>query len=379
MPRELHVGSPVASRDAGTWRVSADVDGIPVWFESADTPLAASPEAFASAFLLPSLAHRRRLVSAAPLDAVWLANAPRLVEIFHRWWRYPRLVPRAETVATTLPVAPGRERASFFSGGVDSFHTLRHLGERIDRLVFVVGFDFPLDDLARAAASLADVRAVAASAGTALTVVRTNLREHPWMRSTSWERANGGALAAVGHVLSEGIAEMVVPSSIAVAWNMTWGSHWETDPLFSSSRLRVRQFGERLRRLEKVREIANDPLAQQHLRVCWENRTPTGNCSRCGKCVITRLMLAECGKLDSFPVFAGTASLAADVDAIAHDSHHVSMRDLLTLGNLPPDLRRATLALQARSDHAASFPVKTRRAFLGMIRKAIGADRPEGR
>lgn len=378
MPREIRVGPPVATRAGDAWRVSADVDGDSVWFESSDTPLAASPEAFASAFLLPSLAHRRRLSSAAPLDAVWLANAPRLVEIFHRWWRYPRLVPLAAPAPAAVG-GPGRERASFFSGGVDSFHTLRFLGQRIDRLVFVVGFDIPRTDTARAEASLAGVRAVAAAAGAAVTVVRTNLREHPLVRSTSWERANGGALAAIGHLLSGRIEEIVVPSSIAVAWGMQWGSHWETDPLFSSSRLTVREFGEERVRLEKVREIANDPLAQEHLRVCWENRTATGNCSRCGKCVITRLMLASAGALDRFPVFAGTATLAADVDALPHDSHHVSMKDLLTRGDLPPELHRATAALQRRSDHARSFPVRTRRALLGMIRKAIGADRPRGR
>ena len=379
MPREILVGPPVASRDAGAWRVTADVDGTPVWFECADLPLAASPEALASAFLLPSLAHRRRLVSAAPLDAAWRENSARLVAIFHRWWRYPELVPRCAAASAAPPAATPRERASFFSGGVDSFHTLLHLGERIDRLVFVIGFDFPLEDRVRAEASLASIRTIAEAAGASLTVLRTNVREHPLMRTTSWERANGGALAAVGHLLADRIEEIVVPSSIAIGWKMTWGSHWETDPLYSSSRLRVREFGEALRRIEKVKEIASHPWPQRHLRVCWENRTATGNCSRCGKCVITRLMLASAGRLDAFPVFAGVETLAADVDALPHDSHHVSMQDLLTLGNLPPELRRPLEALQRRSDHARSFPVRTRRAVLAMLRRAIGADRPRAR
>ncbi len=357
MPREIRIGAPVATRLGQGSRVTAEVDGTAVWFECADLALAASPEAFASAFLLPALAHRRRLLSAGPLDPAWRENSERLVVVFHRWWKYPRWAPRcgagSASFATAPPVATPRERAAFFSGGVDSFHTLLHLGEPIDRL--------------------------AAAAGTSLAVLRTNLREHPLVRATSWERANGGALAAVGHLLSETVEEIVVPSSIAIGWGMHWGSHWETDPLYSSSRLRVRQFGERLRRIEKVKEIATHPWPQRHLRVCWENRSATGNCSRCGKCVITRLMLASAGQLDAFPVFAGTGTLAADVDALAHDSHHVSMRDLLTLGDLPPELRRATAALQRRSDHARSFPVRTRRALLAWIRRASGADRPRGR
>ena len=162
MPREIRIAPPVPARIAGGWRVEADVDGRPVWFECGDVPLAASPEAFASAFLLPSLAQRRPLVSAAPLDGAWIENAPRLVEIFHRWWRYPRLVPRCAADPVPLPpVAAPRERAAFFSGGVDSFHTLLHLGERIDRLVFVVGFDIPLGDATRAEASLASIWTIA--------------------------------------------------------------------------------------------------------------------------------------------------------------------------------------------------------------------------
>lgn len=380
MAREIVIAPPVATRTDGAWRVTADVDGTPVWFECAEVTLAASPEAIASAFLLPSLAHRRRLSSAAPLDPVWLANSRQLVAVFHRWWRYPGLAPSAVAASAPPPAVAGpRERASFFSGGVDSFHTLLHLGERIDRLVFVAGFDFPLEDVTRAEASLASVRTIAEAAGTALAVVRTNLREHPLIRTTSWERANGGALAAVGHLLSGTVEDLVVPSSVAIGWNMEWGSHWETDPLYSSSRLRVRQFGEDLRRIEKVQAIAAHPWPQRHLRVCWVNETPTGNCSRCGKCVITRLMLASAGKLEAFPVFAGAETLAADVDALPHDSHHVSIEDLLTLGNLPPGLRAAVLALQRRNAHAGSFPVRTRRAALRMIRKVIGADRPARR
>ena len=103
MACEIRLGAPVATRDAERWRVTADVDGTPVWFECSDVPLAASPEAFVSAFLLPSLAHRRRIVPESPLDPVWLANAPRLVEIFHRWWRYPRLVPHAAAAPASTP------------------------------------------------------------------------------------------------------------------------------------------------------------------------------------------------------------------------------------------------------------------------------------
>jgi hypothetical protein len=391
----IRIATPLAGGSDGAWRVSAEVDGGTVWFESPDLPLAPSPEAFASAFLVPSLARRRRLISEAPLDPAWLENSPRLVEIFHRWWRYPRLVPGvapepprpsdASPVALApapspagpdpAPAGPHRERALFFSGGVDSFHALLDHAEPIDRLVFVEGLDIRLGDAGRVESTLAGIRDVATEMGVGLAVVRTNLREHPLIRDTSWENANGGALAAVAHVLADSVEEMLIASSIAVQWVKAWGSHWETDPLFSSSRLRLREVGQELRRIDKVRRIAGHPLPQRHLRVCWENRVPTGNCSRCGKCVITRLMLADSGMLDRYALFDGTATLARDIDALPHDSHRLSLTDLVTHGNLDPELRRAAEALLRRIDHVESFPVKTRRALLRTLRGWISAVR----
>jgi hypothetical protein len=366
------VGTPIASRNPGAWRVSAEVDGVDVWFESSSLPLVPSPEGFASAFLVPALAHRRRLVSAATLDAAWLANAPKLVEIFHRWWRYPRLVPESGTASPgALPAhaGPPRERALFFSGGVDSFHALLGSKEAVDRLVFVEGLDIRLGEAPRMEATLAGIREVAAATAKPLTVVRTNLREHPLIRDTSWERANGGALAAIAHALAGAVEEMLIASSVAAEWGMPWGSHWETDPLFSSSRLRLREVDEDQRRIDKVRRIAGHPLPQKHLRVCWLNRTPASNCSKCGKCVITRLMLAESGMLDRFALLEGTATLAGDIDALPHDTNRQSLTDLVTHGNLDPELRRSAEALLRRIARVQSFPVKTRRA---VIRTVLG-------
>ena len=383
--RSIRIAAPVAEGGDGAWRVAADVDGVRVWFESPDRPLAPSPEAFASAFLVPALAHRRRLVSEAPLDAVWLGNSPRLVGIFHDWWGYPRLVPEvagpsAATAAAPAPgvpsaTGPARGRALFFSGGVDSFDALLCSGETFDLLVFVEGLDIRLDDAPRREASLAAVRAVAADQGVPLAVVRTNLRDHPLVRDTSWENANGGALAAIAHVLADPVREMVIASSVAIQWKRSWGSHYDTDPLYSSSRLRLREVGQELRRIDKVRRIAAHPLPQRHLRVCWENRTPTGNCSRCGKCVVTRLMLADCGMLDRYALFEGTATLARDIDALRYDSHRQSLTDLVTTGNLDPELKRAAVALLGRIRHAESLPVKTRRALLRTLRGWIAPAR----
>ena len=76
-----------------------------------------------------------------------------------------------------------------------------------------------------------------------------------------------------------------------------------TVPFFSSDSMRVSAFGEEVRREEKVPAIAHDPLVRKHLRVCWKNRDGLVNCSRCGKCLMTMVSLAEAGVLNEFAVF----------------------------------------------------------------------------
>ena len=76
-----------------------------------------------------------------------------------------------------IPSAPLERRvAAFFSGGVDSLDLLLKHADIIDDLVFVRGFDVPLDDASRNAEVLGPVRAIAAEAGKRLLVVETNLR-----------------------------------------------------------------------------------------------------------------------------------------------------------------------------------------------------------
>jgi hypothetical protein len=95
-----------------------------------------------------------------------------------------------------------------------------------------------------------------------------------------------------------------------------WGTHPHTDAWWSSSRLRVEAGEPALSRSARVRHVASDPLVQRHLRVCWENRAPTGNCSRCEKCVRTRIALAGVGALESCATFEPTADLPAAIDAL---------------------------------------------------------------
>lgn len=375
-PRTIRIEAPSLARMATGLRVTAEVDGTPVWFESPDLDLEASPESFASLFLVPALAHGATLVSVAALDETWLANSRRLTETFAQWWRYPLLPPQSLTGSARPATEAGtaRERGLFFSGGVDSFHSLLCCGESVQRLLFVHGFDIPLTDLPRAEAAMATSRAVAAELGIAAGFVSTNLREHPLLRALPWERTNGGALASVGHLLAQTFEEILVSSSISTTTNEPWGSHSEVDRWFSSSRVRFRTVAEAHRRMTKIQEVAQQTLPRPHLRVCWQNRTATGNCSKCDKCVITRLVLAEAGVLDDFITFEGSATLARDLDAIRSDRRIQTLDEMSQSTRLAPEIRRATRRLYERSVHTNSLPVRMRRA---LVRKWLEWTRPK--
>lgn len=364
----LRVQNIRAERAGGTHRARADVCGETLWFESADAPLAAAPEVFGCA-LLPAALHRgRALELEGEVSPEWLAGAGRLAEVFREWWGYPRLAPRARTRA-----GAGRGRAAAaalcFSGGVDSFYSLLRSGREVDVLLTVQGYDMKLGDGARAAALETSLRAVAAETGARPVFVRTNLRELRAFARAPWERAHGGALAAAGHLLAGEAGRLLISSSRPYFKHEPWGSHWLTDALWSSDGLEVVHVGAELQRSAKLREIAREPLVRRHLRVCWENLSPEGNCSRCEKCLRTRLMLADCGELENFRVFEGVETLARRLDSLPFIRRRGrAFENLLERGRLEPEVAAAVRGLLERTRASRRSPSRIagralRRAF----------------
>lgn len=366
----LSIGAPRRAGDPGRSRVEAEVDGETVWFESPDLDLVPAPEAWASAFLIPGLAHRVPLAVEAPLDPVWRAGVSELLGVLRGWWRYPALEPRSPAAGGSAGEAPARggSTALFFSGGVDSFHTLLRGDRAVHMLVGLWGFDYPAADRVRHAAAERTLRAAAAHAGSRAAVIRTNVREHPRFLGVVWERVHGGVLGGIAHLLPDEVGEVLISSSISTQRDKPWGSHWRIDPLWSSSRRAIVPSGHELRRAEKLRLIAREPLLRDHLRVCWENRAPAGNCSRCYKCVVARLALADCGALESFTVFDGPETLAADVDGVPRGRDAMRLlRELADSRNLEPAVVAAVRRLIARTERLDQFPVRWRRAVIRRV------------
>ncbi len=311
----LRITETDKTKTGPTVRVSATVQGRTLWFESNDLDLTSAPEVFASALLVPALDAGVTLAFDTALSSTWLANCRKLLEIYSGWWGYPELLP-ASPIGIVERGAPRPRTALCFTGGVDSFHTLLTRAEKIDYLIYAEGFDTPLSDIVRLRSIETSIRDVARQSGMTAAFIRTNLRELPIVARANWERAHGGALAALGHVLSGEVGRFVISSSLSYNTPRPWGTHWLTDHLWSSERTEIIQHGHEVSRFQKLRRIVSNPLVRAHLRVCWEHLGPEWNCSRCDKCLRVRLGLLELGELHNFNGFDGAATLARDLDSV---------------------------------------------------------------
>ena len=373
------------------------MDGRSLWFESPDTPLAAAAEACGAALLVPALHAGRPLRLVGPACDRWAVNLARLTDEFRGLWYSEGPRPLVAPAKTTVDTASrSAATALCFSGGVDAFYTLLRGGRPVTRLVYAVGYDVPLRDRRRTAGVIALLRDVATETGCRSTVIRTNLRRHPLVKRTPWLRAFGGALAAIGHLLTGQVSHLLLSSDGLGFEHPEVGSRPSTDPLHGSARLSVEHVAPAVTRLEKIHALAGEPLVRRHLRVCWKNVGSQLNCGRCEKCIRTMLALDACGALGHFPGFDHGRGLVAAIDALpaVDDVVESFYRELLDRG-LSPSIAVAVGRLLDRTPPpripapvAAASPQAFRHRLLGpeafaavcapLVGQRVGYVRPEG-
>jgi hypothetical protein len=267
------------------------------------------------ACLLPLAIHRREALRLCrPCDPALLAGASRLMEIWAGWDRQRRPVsveaPRAVTQAGPGP----RETGAFFSGGIDSFFMALRNGERafpkIDRLICVWGFDVPIEASSEYERLRSRLDEAADALGLKLIGVATNLRAVRF-REASWGRlAHGAALASVGLALERRFHSLCIAATHDENSLYPWGSHPDTDPLFSTGVTKVMHVGGGVARLEKTRCVARSDVAMRVLHVCYKTST-ADNCCNCRKCLLAMLTFEVLGVLDRCPPL-GRRKLDAD-------------------------------------------------------------------
>jgi hypothetical protein len=326
----------------------------------APAPLSGTSDPALAALLLPAMAAGAPLSVEGPVSARLLAGIDRLQDVFPLWapGRFRRVPVRAHPAAAA-PAPPGRGLACFFSGGVDSLYSALKHRDRLRALVFVHGWDVPLEDAALRARVAGRLRAAAGELGVPLVEVETNLLpfREPYVR---WRWYHGAALASVALALAPGFETVAIPSSNPYSKLHPWGSHALTDPWWSTEATELAHDGAEATRLEKVARLARHPAALRALRVCFENRGGAYNCGACEKCLRTMVALRAVGALNGGAGFARPL----DLDAVA------------ALGVPPPQLRSEYADVLAWVDARGSDPGLARalRACLaGAPARAAGA------
>ena len=331
------VGAPsIAGDGPGRTRLSATIDDgdsrSDVWFsvpEAAPPPVPPS-EPFVLAALLHAMRHRKDLVVEGPVSATMLANLEGLQEVYAGW--FPELFARVSVVAepsapldTVSPVA-----AACFSGGVDSFHTVMTHRQRLDALLYVDGLDMVDPDPAFRRMVHARIVEAADEVGLPLLVATTNVREYATPFAAWAEHFHAMALATVGHAISGGLGELLIPADRSYSTAIPWANHPMTTPLYSSEAVRFTPSGWEGTRADRVMAIASYPPALRHLRVCWRNPESAYNCGRCEEGVRTKLGLDLAGALDAAVTlddhFDPAEYAAFDVDPgnLAHIVSHLA-------------------------------------------------------
>jgi hypothetical protein len=283
-------------------------------FEGFAAPPAAEGDAFAAAALPFCMYEAEPCRVEGPLTPALVSNLDEAQRVLLRW--YDSFSPVAVTGGAPTQDARSRSPAvaCCFSGGVDSWFSLLTQEARITHLLLLRGFDIGLTNDALWRSVRADAEEVARRFGKVLIVCETNLRSvvdkgrAPWGKPFAgdfWGRClHGAALASVALALRTTIGELIVPSTYSLDQLKPWGSSPVLDRYWSNGWVSLVHDGAGADRVEKVRAVADHPLALSMLRVCYYDLAQR-NCGRCEKCLRTMLALKICGALDSAVSFPG--------------------------------------------------------------------------
>ncbi|TYO95850.1 hypothetical protein EDC39_11657 [Geothermobacter ehrlichii] len=292
-----------------------------VWFatepEYADA-LWLTADPFLLGTLLPALEKgERRLSIAADLCPRLLEGLQTALGILVSWYgdRY-RAIP-IEGTGLRLP-RPDRldHTAVFMSGGIDALAALRinHLHyppghrNRIRSGILMHGFDIGgvirhgskqhVHDRARRF-----LQPVVEETGIELIPAWTNVRHLHDDSAFFLGKYFGALLCSMAQALTGRIDRVVLASSYDLENLGPCGSHPMLDHLYGSADLEVFHAQPEMRRIDKLRLIADWETGLHNMRVCLQNVPDRLNCGWCEKCLRTMAGLVALGKLEQSRAF----------------------------------------------------------------------------
>jgi len=373
----MRIGPVIAERAGGRWVVSAEIErgrhgSAPfrlevAWPESLGVEPTIQADPFLAALVIPAMALGENLEARGPVSPSLLDNLGRVVELLVGWGErneFGRLRPvRIHSERLEKAPAGDSRHGLFFSGGVDSFHalrTLRQAGDPPDMLLLVQGFDISLESKALFETIHRRLGDAVREQGFELATVSTNLRQltDPIV---SWELEHGAAMALIGLALGGGFQRFTVASADSYVTKTPYGTNVELDPLWSRAGVNFETLGTKLKRSDKLAELAREPASvRENLRVCYKNPGGAYNCGHCAKCVRTMAQLASLDLLEQFPALPPSIDVA-DLEPVIEPLRRLFLwhdaLGLLRARGDRPELAAAVERLIQRSEDVLELPL----------------------
>ena len=268
---------------------------VPYWIDLPDSLAPASPTGNALALLMLPLAvsFGEDMHLDAAVDDELHENLHGVQQIWRSWYPDLTLVALRAPRRPAAPASRSLATIASFSGGIDSFFSLLRHERQITHLLSVTGFNTPLSDfdamrrvLSGASHASGKVHVAAVTGARYDSAAATPYSVGDQMNAF----AHGCLLASIVHLMDAHCGTYIIPASHSYADLMPYGSHPLTDPLFSSSTLRVVHDGAAFGRFERTARVAGSDLALSVLHVCFSDFR-AGNCSKCQKCLRTMAAL----------------------------------------------------------------------------------------
>jgi hypothetical protein len=263
-------------------------------------------EGIISIFVPHCILTGKTISSEIPVDKLFLENLQNLVPVFRKWHNNNDL-----KLNINVPIKSDniesieKKTISTFTMGVDSFYTLYSNIDKIDAILFIIGFDIQIEQKDLLDKTIKNLKKVAEIYNKKLILCETDSKNKLPANSGKgfkWgEYFHGPALFNIIYNLND-YGELIIPSS-HISRDYIWGSTFQCDKYYSSYKLNIIHDGY-LTRNDKIDYITNfDIRCLDYLRVCWKNPEQSYNCSECEKCSRTMFPFFINGILESANTF----------------------------------------------------------------------------
>jgi hypothetical protein len=280
--------------------VRLDGRSYPLYFQSDSMELAAFPESFVAAAILPAMKARVPVIRVdAGLSSIFVKSVGEIQRVFQSWKpTYGAVEIKSKTRPPFVRNRTGKT-GLFFSGGIDSYYSFLTQRDEIDTLVYLDGFDVPLKYTELRKRLRHNIQRISTLFDFPITTLETNLREFE-ESFLSWSFAHGAALASVSYLLAEYFSTLNISPNGNPALTTPFGSHPDLDPHWSSDILITAPIPNDINKIEKLRYISQfDPVCDT-LRVCYKFPDTGINCGVCNKCLRSMVYLQTVGAYEEF-------------------------------------------------------------------------------